>query len=182
MLGIVFSVLKLLALKAKYGKRLKIEKIHQNICYDTEISVGKDAHLSLVDIYTGTNNHLVCEHGEMELGAGVIFNRNCIAVCWQKIKIGNGCLFGPNVCIYDHDHEFGMNGVSPNKFMCSDIIIEDGCWIGAGSIILRGTHIGKNTVIGAGTVVKGDIPPDSLVISSRETKTIPLSFLKNNEK
>jgi acetyltransferase-like isoleucine patch superfamily enzyme len=179
MFGKVFSILKLLSLKARYGKRLKLKKIRQNISYDTEISVGRDALLSLADIYTGTNVHLVCEYGELDMGVGVMFNRNCIVVCRQKIKIGNGCLFGPNVCIFDHDHEFGINGVSLKKFVCSDIIIEDGCWIGTGVTILRGTHIGKNTIIGAGTVIKGNIPPNSLVSSSRETRIIPLSFYKN---
>ena len=178
MCGKVFSVIKLLALKVRFGKRLKIEKIRQIIRVDTEINVGKDALLSIASINVNKNVHFVCEHGELNIGSGVVFSMNCIVVCWQKIKIGDNCLFGPNVCIYDHDHVFNIGGVLPNEFKCSEIIIEDGCWIGAGTIILRGTHIGKNSVIGAGIVVKGDIPPSSLVLSSRETKIIPLSFFK----
>lgn len=179
MLGTVFVVLKIFALKARYGKRLVIKKIRQNIYFDTEIRVGRDAVLSLGGINVGNNVHLVCEHGEMEMGAGVIFNRNCIVVCHKKIKIGNGCLFGPNVSIFDHDHVFGMNGVLPDKFECDDIVIEDGCWFGAGTIILRGTHVGKNSVIAAGTVIKGTIPPNSLVMSTKETRIIPMSLFKH---
>jgi acetyltransferase-like isoleucine patch superfamily enzyme len=182
MIGTVFSVLKLLALKARYGRRLMIKKIHQNISRDTEISVGRNALFYLGGINVGTNVHLVCEHGVMDIGVGVIFNRNCTVVCHKKIKIGDGCLFGPNVCIFDHDHVFGIDGVSLREFECSEIIIEDGCWFGAGAVVLRGTHVGKNSVIGAGTVVKGTIPPNSLVASSRETKVIPLSLIKSLRK
>lgn len=178
MLGKVYSIIKLLALKTRYGKRLKIGKIRQIIRYDTEISVAKGALLSIADINVGTNVHLVCDHGEMSIGSEVFFYRNCIVVCRGKIVIGDECKFGPNICIYDHDHVFSVDGVLQDEFLCSEIIIEDGCWIGAGSIILRGTHIGKNSVIGAGVVVKGNIPPYSLVASSRETKVIPLNFFK----
>jgi acetyltransferase-like isoleucine patch superfamily enzyme len=62
------------------------------------------------------------------------------------------------------------------EFKCSDIIIEDGCWIGAGAIILRGTHIGRNSVIEAGSVIRGKIPPNSLVSTVRETRIIPAAL------
>ena len=176
MFGKTYSVIKLLALKVKFGKRLNIGKVRQIIRADTEIRVGKDAFLSLVSVNVNTNVHLVCEHGVLIIGEGAIFNRNCTVVCRQKIQIGDHCLFGPNVCIFDHDHIFDSNGVSAEKFECSEIVIEEGCWIGAGSIILRGTHIGKNSVIGAGTVIKGHIPPHSMVLSSRDPRVIPMSF------
>jgi acetyltransferase-like isoleucine patch superfamily enzyme len=182
MFGKVICKIRLFVLKIIYGKRLKIDKAKQIIRADTEIYIGKDAFLSIGSVNINTNVHLICEHGEMTIGRGVIFNMNCITACWHKIEIGNNCIFGPNVCMYDHDHMFGIYGVSKNEFTCSEIIIEDGCWIGAGVIILRGTHIGRNSVIGAGTVVKGVIPPNSLVFANREVKTIPLDFFSGISK
>ncbi|MEY8748774.1 DapH/DapD/GlmU-related protein [Bacillales bacterium AN1005] len=46
------------------------------------------------------------------------------------------------------------------------MVIEDNVWIGAGAIILPGVRIGENTVIGAGSVVTKDIPPNVLAIGS----------------
>lgn len=46
------------------------------------------------------------------------------------------------------------------------ILISDGCFIGANCIILPGTNIGKNTIIGAGSVVKGNIPDNAVVIGN----------------
>lgn len=45
-----------------------------------------------------------------------------------------------------------------------DIIIEEDCWIGAGSFLLPKCHIGRGAVVGAGSVVKKDIPPYAVVV------------------
>ena len=106
--------------------------------------------------------------GRLIIGNNTSFNRNDIIVCHNMIKIGENCSFGPNVCIYDHDHKFSVERYEKTQFNTSPVIIEDCCWIGANVTILRGTHIGDGCVIGAGTVVKGEIPAHSIVTSSRE--------------
>lgn len=95
----------------------------------------------------------------------------CIA--HKNIFIGDNTSIGPNVCIYDHDHKFGEQG-KKQGFNSSEVIIEENVWIGAGTIILRGTHIGKNCVIGAGCVIKGEVPENSLVTQNREVKIVKL--------
>lgn len=178
----VFSFVKLIFLKIKYGKRLVLKSVRHTFKADTEISVAKDASLTLGRVSFRTNVHILCDHGEMYIGNRVCFNRNCIAACRRKIVIGDKCLFGPNVCIYDHDHVYTSDGVSPVDFKCSEVIIEEGCWIGAGAIILRGTHIGKNSVVEAGTVVKGNISANSIVTTVRECRIIPATmFMKKAE-
>lgn len=167
---------KLFLLKIKFGNRMEINSFRQNICLDTEIVVKKNAFLSLNRFCAQSNVHLLCVLGEMYIGSGVSFDRNCIVNSRYKIKIGDNCLFGPNVCVYDNDHVYNVNGVSPSEFNCSEIIIEAGCWIGAGVTILRGTHIGKNSIIEARAVIKGDIPPNSLVTTVKETRIIPTTL------
>lgn len=108
--------------------------------------------------------------GKLTIGENTTFNRNDVIVCRDMISIGNNCSFGPNVCIYDHDHKYDKEGTKNNGFKINPVIIEDNCWVGAGVIILRGTHIGKGCVIGAGSVIKGDIPPFSLVKADRKLK------------
>lgn len=105
--------------------------------------------------------------GKLILGENTRINRNCIFVARKEIRIGDNVSFGPNVCIYDHDHCFDFNG-KKEGFTLGEVVIENDCWIGAGCIILKNTHIGKGCVIGAGCVVKGDIPAHSLVTMSRE--------------
>lgn len=113
--------------------------------------------------------------GLLHIGNSVNINRNCMFVCHKKIEIGNRCIFGPNVLIYDHDHAFNYDGIQNDEYKTGEVVIGDGCWIGAGVIVLRNTHIGEGCVIGAGTVLKGDIPSHSLVTSNRILNIVPIA-------
>ncbi len=60
------------------------------------------------------------------------------------------------------------------EFAYGDVKIGSNCWIGAGTIILKGTNIGNGCIVAAGSVVKGHIPDDSVCVQKRQT-----SLLKN---
>lgn len=108
--------------------------------------------------------------GKMSIGDNVFFNRECIVTCFEKITIGDRCIFGPNVKIYDHDHDIKNHKVDLNSFSTGSIFIGEDCWIGTGCIILKRTKIGNGCIIGAGCIVKGDIPDNSVVKSDRKLK------------
>jgi acetyltransferase-like isoleucine patch superfamily enzyme len=46
------------------------------------------------------------------------------------------------------------------------IVIEDDVWLAAGAIVLDGAHVGRGSVVGAGAVVTGDLPPYSVAVGS----------------
>ena len=115
----------------------------------------------------------VVNGGKVTIGNNVRINRNCMLVCHDSISIGDNCAIGPNTMFYDHDHNFGQNGIE-DGYKIAPIVIEKNCWIGAGVTILRGTHIGEGSVIGAGTVVRREIPAHSLVTSNRELNITPI--------
>ena len=54
-------------------------------------------------------------------------------------------------------------------FVSAPIIIGKNCWIGAHTVILRGTEIGDNCVVGAGCVLSGKYAPNSVIVHKRET-------------
>lgn len=161
------TAIKNLGYKIKYKKAYKIKP--------ALLEFGSKIKLLQSGLISGGNNvrlrantNVVSIGGTIEIGDYVFFNRNCNLVCREKVKIGNDVSIGYNVCIVDHDHVFGENGISPNEYRTEEIVIEEGCWIGANAVILRGTKIGAFSVIGAGCVVKGIIPPHSLVTGGRE--------------
>lgn len=112
----------------------------------------------------------------LSLSDKVFVNKGCIIVAHDSISIGARTKLGPNVSIFDHDYDYKVpSGVSSNVFKTDSVEIGEDCWIGTGSIILRGTKIGDRCVIAAGTVVKGTYPNNSLILQKRmtEIKTIP---------
>ncbi|MBI3379824.1 acyltransferase [Candidatus Gottesmanbacteria bacterium] len=83
----------------------------------------------------------------------------------KSIKIGNRVLVGANCIIIDSDfHPLDyQNRANPeNSGKVLSVIIEDDVFIGMETIILKGTHIGARSVIGAGSVVSGKVPADVL--------------------
>lgn len=70
--------------------------------------------------------------------------------------------------IFDNNHKYDANiGVS-DAHTNSPIIIGKNCWIAANAIILKGTIIEDNCVIGAGSIVSGHVQKGSIVTNSRE--------------
>jgi acetyltransferase-like isoleucine patch superfamily enzyme len=159
--------------KIRYGSKLKVNGLFRGR-HDTQITLEDGGSMAIgegVSFYR--NVSLSSIGGDLQIGNRVSFNRNCIIICHKKITIGDHVMFGPNVTIYDHDHIFSDEGILPG-FKYGPVVIENGCWIAANVTILRNTHIGEGCVIGAGTVVKGDIPPHSLVTGNRELNIVPI--------
>ena len=83
----------------------------------------------------------------------------------QRVEIGNSTLIGANVTITDTDfHPIDPAGRrycnDDSKIRCAPVRLEDNVFVGAGSTILKGVTIGRNSVIGAGSVVTRSIPPN----------------------
>lgn len=90
---------------------------------------------------------------------------NTCFVCQKEIRIGNQVMIGAGCQFYDNDFhplisEYRVGDKRDGSMINSKpIIVEDNVFIGANSIILKGTTIGKGAIIGAGSVVCGKIPP-----------------------
>ena len=105
------------------------------------------------------------------IGNNTAINCNNMIACRECIEIGNDVQMGPNVQMYDHDHDFRANGgLKAGKYKSTPIKIGNNVWIGANTVILRGTEIGDNCVIGAGCVIKGKYEKDSVIIQKRTTE------------
>lgn len=106
---------------------------------------------------------------KVSIGDRVSFGINNMIVCHQEIIIGDDVQFSPNVLVYDHDHDFkAVNGIKDMKYKTSPVTIGDSVWVGANTVILRGSSVGNNCVIGAGCVVKGNIPDGTILVQKRE--------------
>ncbi|MDO5124493.1 MAG: acyltransferase [Eubacteriales bacterium] len=106
---------------------------------------------------------------KLKIGRGTYFNSGCNIGALESVTIGEQCLFGPNVCVFDNNHDFDAGGV---KFTnnTSPVTIGDRCWLASNVVVLKGASIGNNCVIGAGCVIKGNIPDGSIVTCNNDLK------------
>ena len=93
------------------------------------------------------------KHSIITIGKNCGFSGTTIG-CFKSITIGNNVRCGANTLITDSD----WHGDDPRSGPPRPVVIEDNVWLGYGSIVLKGVTIGKNSVIGAGSVVTKDIP------------------------
>ena len=104
------------------------------------------------------------------IGHHTFINFNFTVQDDAKVTIGNHCDFGPNVTIVTPVHPMlaeeriaypDETGEKKRLCLAKPVVIRDGCWIGANTVILPGVTVGENCVIGAGSVVTRDVPPNS---------------------
>jgi len=91
---------------------------------------------------------------------------------FDKIEIGERVVISENVIMLTHDYSLTTGLVAINKQPATDmafirpITIKSNVFIGMNSLILPGATINENVIIGAGSVVRGVIPADSIVIGN----------------
>ncbi len=144
--------------------------------WDTRMVFQRNSKVLFSDriISDGRMTIVVGENAELSIGKQVYFNERAMISCQKRIEIGEGCRFGPNVIVIDNNHRFDAeNGVN-GGLSSSPITIGKNCWIGANSVVLKGTVIGDNCVIAAGSTVKGIIPKGSLVTQNKELTVKPI--------
>ena len=117
-----------------------------------------------------------CECGKhIFIGDRVIVNMNCTFVDNNRIDIGSDVLIAPNVQIYTATHSTRVGermarpwaeGGEICRTVALPVRVEDGAWIGGGSILLPGVTVGRNSVVGAGSVVTRSIPANCVAVGN----------------
>ena len=114
-------------------------------------------------LQTGTKDAKIIIGNHVEMSG-------CSIVCNDSVMIGNNVLFGANCQIGDRDGHQDRYASKP-----APIIIEDGVWLGMNVTVLKGVTIGKNTIIGANSLVTKDIPANCIAVGS------PCKVIKQRE-
>ncbi|OJW27409.1 MAG: acetyltransferase [Rhodospirillales bacterium 69-11] len=101
--------------------------------------------------------------GNVVIGAGTVINAGCVLYTGNGIRIGRNVLIAANCTLAPTNHETAdpdrpirTQGFQPSR---GGIEIGDDVWIGANCVLLDGTCIGSGAVIGAGSLVRGTLPP-----------------------
>lgn len=136
-----------------YGKTIFRALPNSKIVIGTECIFNSSKRSNLIGLYSPCMFSTIKRGAILEIGNNCGFSGTVIG-CAKYIKLGNNVRCGANTMITDSDWHFDDPRVGIDK----PIIIEDNVWLGYGVKVLKGVHIGKNTIIGAGSIVVKDIP------------------------
>ena len=150
---------------AEMGSGLRAERLPY-IRGSGHIRIGNNVHLSGRSCFYFISGTPVTP--EIVVGDHAFIGSGCTFSAGASISIGAHCLISSGVRIHDNDG----HPVDPERRRRSDrisanevalVVIEDNVWIGANATILKGVHIGANSVIGTGAVVTDSVPRDQVV-------------------
>jgi acetyltransferase-like isoleucine patch superfamily enzyme len=116
------------------------------------------------------NNILSCKGGHIKLGDGTNIAQNSLVHSEVAVEMGKNTLVASYVYfVGGGNHDFSRTDapvIQQPSLSRGGILIDDNCWFGAGVIVLDGSKIGRDCVIGAGAIVNSDLPPYSLAVGT----------------
>ncbi|MDQ6910197.1 MAG: acyltransferase [Actinomycetota bacterium] len=101
--------------------------------------------------------------GGVAIGANTNINRDVVLDGRGGLRIGAGVNLSPEVLLLTAEHDV----TSPEfEGVAAPVVVGDRCWIATRAIVLPGTTVGTGAVVGAGTVVRGVVTADTVVVSA----------------
>ncbi|MBQ3084062.1 MAG: sugar O-acetyltransferase [Clostridia bacterium] len=167
------------------------EKCALGLLYDTAFEGREEAHIACADLCHRYNRtrpsnkrkrekilralfgrlgknpyvepNIFCGFGKhIKAGDNLFVNNNCVFVDPGEITLGDNVMIGPQCGFYTALHPLDAETRIKGYESAHPIVIGNNVWLGGGVKVLPGVTVGDNSVIGAGSVVTKDIPPDSL--------------------
>lgn len=134
--------------------------------------IGKNATIEVehsVSIGPGVNI-IVKDNAHLRIGEGTYFTSDLHIEVMNTIIIGNNCAISWGVTIIDDNHHQVLPP-APINHTSKQVIIGNHVWIGCNVTILGGSQIGSDSIVAAGSVVKGNFP-DNVLIGGNPAKVL----------
>ncbi|GAY12350.1 galactoside O-acetyltransferase [Pseudonocardia sp. N23] len=119
-------------------------------------------------VHIGDGNSIRCHEGSLRIGDKVVLGKDNTVNCYLDVEIGAATIVADWVYVTDFDHRVDdvTVPIKDQGIVKAPVRIGPDCWLGVKSTVLRGTRIGRGTVLGAHAVAKGDIPGFSIAVGA----------------
>jgi acetyltransferase-like isoleucine patch superfamily enzyme len=116
-------------------------------------------------VHIGDDNRIRCHEGSLRIGDKTVFGRDNTINCYLDISIEPESLISDWVYICDFDHRSDDidTAIRRQGIIKAPVRIGRGSWIGVKASVLRGADVGEHSIVGAHSVVRGVVPPYSVV-------------------
>ena len=142
-------------------------KLGSNNYYD----ISSGATIAIAEnVMINESNYLTIKNkANFSIGKNTYITRATIS-CLGHIEIGENCILGEGMKLFDHNHQYTKEpfSVSKTDFNTGFIKMGNNVWTGANVVILKDVTIGDNVIIGAGCVIHKDIPANSIIINKQD--------------
>ena len=160
----------------RYWRLLKFRLANPHVVLRGMVFLGKDVELHARPgygrleigrwVHIGDGNAIRCHEGSLRIGDKVVFGKDNTVNCYLDVEIGAATIVADWVYITDFDHRTSdiTIPIKDQGIVKTPVRIGPDCWIGTKVSVLRGTRIGRGSVLGAHAVVRGDIPEYSIAV------------------
>lgn len=152
----------------KIGKGCRfIGKTHFERLQEGSITIGKDCTFNSKGTSNLSGVFCPCIISTAKKGAKISIGEHC-GFSGTRVRCGTSIIIGNNVRCGANSYIADTDGHSDDYRAGKDrpVVIEDNVWLGMNVVVLKGVHIGKNSLIGANSIVTKDIPANVIAVGS----------------
>ena len=119
-------------------------------------------------VHVGDGNSLRCHEGSLRIGDKAVFGSDNTINCYLDVEIGAATIVADWVYVTDFDHVTTdvHTPIKDQGIVKSPVRIGPDCWLGVKATVLRGSRVGRGSVIGANAVVHGDVPEYAVAVGA----------------
>lgn len=121
-------------------------------------------------VILGRNTIVSCKGGSIEIGDNTNISANCMLISETRLSIGSNVLIaGMSYIIAGGNHSIERTDIpiiAQPMIQKGGVTVEDNCWLGANVTVLDGVTIGRDSVVGAGSLVNMDIPEFAIAVGA----------------
>jgi len=153
-------------IKVKFGQNFRLDRyVYVDALSQSGIEVGDNVSIGMFTVVVCTGTLFGPLGQGLKVGNNVGLGSHGIWGCAGGVEVGDDTIMGNYVTVHSENHNFSSlnKPIREQGVNHRGIKIGKGCWIGAKSTILDGTIIGDGCVVAAGSVVRGTIPPNSVI-------------------
>ncbi len=144
-----------------FGSRVTID---DNSLIDARGATGSGIILG-DEVIVNRNTIIQSKYGDIEIGKSVSVGMNSALVSWSGIRIGDQALFAGGCYLsagrFDYE-DLGKSIAEQESYSTGPIVVEEDAWIATRVTLLDGVRVGKGSIVSAGSVVTGNIPPGAV--------------------
>jgi acetyltransferase-like isoleucine patch superfamily enzyme len=160
----------------RYWRFLSLRLRHPDVVTEGFVFLGKRVEIETRNgygrivlgrwVHLGDDNRIRAHEGTLRIGDKSVFGRDNTLNCYLDVEFGPRCIVADWVYVCDFDHRFddAQRPIKDQGIVKSPVRIGADVWVGVKASVLRGAQVGAGSVLAAHTVVRGEIPPGSVVV------------------